>query len=590
LIAWLRTDPKSSVSAIGATKDPGPERGWPLRLRLLITVTAALLPVAIVSVLQGLERSRIDVANVHERLLESARAAAINEEAMLAQAQQILRAVASFPEVLHVTRGCDHALGEALVGVRPFENLSRLDADGMVLCSALPSARHRNAATFQPFVDVKKANRFTVSAKTFSPILSRPVVIAMLPLQDRRGRFAGAVSTVVDVHWLDYLLRARDLPQGAVAAIFDRAGIIIASNDLATAKVVFAHLPRAIKQETLESSTDGNGNVWSYAAAPLFDNSAYAGFAMREAHLFGPSYLQASDFAMPILMIVLAWIAIGIGTDRQVTQWILYLRRVAQAYRRGHYAVRPSLESAPKEFRMLGAAFADMAAGIQDRDRRLRDAIDQKTVLVREIHHRVKNNLQIVMSLLSLQAGQLRDPVAREALLQAQVRINALALVHRILNEIEDQSTVDLKRLIEELTHQVAGGLGGESHSFAVETDIIAREVSGDLAVPLALFTVEALTNIFKHAYPNARAAGRIRVGLRESTVGWLRLTVEDNGVGFDSGSANHNVGSRLISTFAQQLGGTTRIRSIAGAGTLVELVFPDPRHATSRVRDASAA
>src|SRR3954468_21156183 len=101
-----------------------------------------------------------------------------------------------------------------------------------------------------------------------------------------------------------------------------------------------------------------------------------------------------------------------------------------------------------------------MAEGIQDPDRRLREAADVKTTLIKEIHHRVKNNLQIVMSLLSIQAKQAKDKVSRDALMQAQTRINALALVHRILNELEDQSTLDLKQLLEELAHQIAGAMG----------------------------------------------------------------------------------------------------------------------------------
>src|SRR4029079_7557348 len=114
--------------------------------------------------------------------------------------------------------------------------------------------------------------------------------------------------------------------------------------------------------------------------------------------------------------------------DRLVTRWIMYLKRISGAYRAGHYTIRPSLEAAPGEFQLLGAALSDMASAIQDRDRKLRDAVTQKTDLIREIHHRVKNNLQIVMSLLSLQTNQLRDPAAKAALAQAKMRINALAL------------------------------------------------------------------------------------------------------------------------------------------------------------------
>src|SRR6201999_1241600 len=120
-------------------------------------------------------------------------------------------------------------------------------------------------------------------------------------------------------------------------------------------------------------------------------------------------------------------------------------------------------EEAPAESRSLGDGLSAMAESIQDRDRKLRDALNQKSLLIREIHHRVKNNLQIVMSLLSLQAGQLKDPVARDALMQAQVRINALALVHRILHEIEDQTTIDLKRLLHQLITQITEGMRGDN-------------------------------------------------------------------------------------------------------------------------------
>jgi two-component sensor histidine kinase len=361
--------------------------------------------------------------------------------------------------------------------------------------------------------------------------------------------------------------------------VFDRTGTVMASNDTAMAKSIFAHASTSLAaQNTLESGRDKDGAAWAFATSALVGQSVFVGFAMREANLFGPTYLHAgTDFLMPILMIAATWIAIWFVTDRQVTQWILYLRRVAAAYRRGHYSVRPVLDSAPPEFRALGGALAEMADGIQDRDNKLREAVAQKTVLIREIHHRVKNNLQIVMSLLSLQANQLRDPSARDALTQAQVRINALALVHRILHEIEDQSTVDLKRLLEELAHQVTGGLSGEGNKLTVETDIVAREVSGDLAVPLALFTVEALTNIFKHAYPNGRAPGHIEVSLREAGGDKLCLAVKDDGIGYNAGATGRSVGSRLIQTFGQQVGGVSAIRSNDGAGTTVELVFPDP-------------
>ena len=212
---------------------------------------------------------------------------------------------------------------------------------------------------------------------------------------------------------------------------------------------------------------------------------------------------------------------------------------------------------------------------VRVRDRRLREAVNLKTTLIREIHHRVKNNLQIVMSLLSIQANQVRDPHAREALMQAQTRINALALVHRILNELEDQSTLDLKQLLDELSRQIAEGMGDTEH-VRVEVDVPHMVVNSGIAVALALFTVEALTNIFKHAYPLQRQ-GVITVKLAPEGAGKLKLSIADDGIGFTMDETGKSVGSRLIRTFGAQLGGVSSVHSEAGRGTVVELVFPDP-------------
>jgi two-component sensor histidine kinase len=218
---------------------------------------------------------------------------------------------------------------------------------------------------------------------------------------------------------------------------------------------------------------------------------------------------------------------------------------------------------------------SEMAGGIQDRDRRLRESVNLKTTLIREIHHRVKNNLQIVMSLLSIQANQVKDDHAREALMQAQMRINALALVHRILNELEDQSTLDLKQLLDELSRQIAEGMGDTEH-VRVEVDVPHRVVASGIAVALALFTVEALTNIFKHAFPR-QTRGVIRVALQPGGEGKLKLSIADDGIGFSMDDTGKSVGSRLIRTFGAQLGGVASVRSEEGRGTVVELVFPDP-------------
>ncbi len=526
----------------------------------------------VVSILQGTSWAEHDIAEVHQHLLQTARAASTEEENMLAAAEQILRALASIGDVRDATAECNHDLSDALRGLTFFTNISRLDANGVALCAAVPGTAGQRLPAVADWKKFRNATNFVVSGALISRNTNRPVLTGLLPLRDANGRFTGALSIGIDTRWLDFMLKAKELPQGAVVAVFDSRGQIIAANFPKTAAAIFAHAAPG-KSEQLQSANVG-GRIWSYATATLLGNETFVGFAMPEATLLQPTYINVSaDFVLPVLMILLACGAIWFTTDQQVTRWIVYLRRVSAAYRSGHYSVRPMLENAPREFQSLGGALSDMAAAIQERDKNLREAIAQKTVLIREVHHRVKNNLQIVISLLNLQAQQFYDPTAQNALKQAQIRINALALVHRILYEIEDQTSVSLKRLLRDLAEQVHEGMSAERHNLRLDLDIADRRVSGEAAVPIALFTVEVLTNIFKHAYPDPERAGTIRVELAETQQGYLQLTIADDGIGYDEASSP-SVGSRLIKIFADQVDGRFRRRSSKGGGTTVELEF----------------
>jgi two-component sensor histidine kinase len=554
----------------------GREPGWTLRQRLQIIITLALLPVILVSLFQGVARARLDIANVHDRLLQSAQTVAGGDENLLAAAEQVLRAVGSLSDVRGMNGNCDGMLSDTLIGVRYFSNLTRIDAQGRVVCSAMALAKGLSVGDYAVFRAAQKTSGMAVSNEMISRVTGQRVIGAMLALQKADGSFDGTVAITLDVHWIDYMMRAAKLPKGAVVTVYDRSGKVIATNNADVgAAIAKSALAGGGDPDTVSSAVDSRGDLWRYGNAPLIGNSIFVAFAMGESRLFGPTYLHVGlDFALPILMIGFAWFAIWLATDRQVTQWIAYLRRIAAAYRSGHYAIRPDLADAPAEFKLLGDALSEMAEGIQDRDRRLRENVEMKTTLIKEIHHRVKNNLQIVMSLLSIQANQVKDPGAKDALVHAQTRINALALVHRILNELEDQSFLDIKQLLEELSHQIAGGMSNER--VRVEVDVPSRVVSGSIAVALALFTVEALTNIFKHAFPRERE-GVIRVTMTDAGGGKLRLAIADDGIGFPMDATGKSVGSRLIKTFGLQLGGVSSVHSEPGRGTVVDLVFPDP-------------
>lgn len=570
--SWIAWHPTMAATSDG---DGAPRQGWSLRARLLIFVSIALWPIAVVSIFQGIERAGADRSSIRDRMVQSAQALAGDEDDLIASAEQVTRAISNISAVRAATPECGAVLKEALAGITYFSNLMRIDRGGAVACSALPYAANLNLSALPIFARARQSAGFVVSGEIPSAVLHRPVVAGMLPLRDAQGNFQGALSIELDTGWLDSLMRTHARTPGAVVFIADRDHHILGSSDHAVAQALIRGASGAGNSSILREGRDAAGNSWRFSEIALQGGPLFIGYAMKETALFSATYLSvATDFLTPVLMIMLAWTAIWFATEQQVTRWILYLRRISAAYRGGHYSVRPSLTGAPAEFTALGQGFSDMANSIQDRDQRLRDAVELKTVLIREIHHRVKNNLQVVMSLLSLQVGQVRDPSARQALVQAQARINALVVVHRILHEIEYQPTVDLKRIISELGHQITEGMSGNSR-FVYKEDLMSVTVSGDFAIPLALFATEVLTNSFKHAFP-VGGAGTISLSLTSSG-DQLHLVIADNGEGYDDTSESAGLGRRLIQSLAQQVQGKVKITTAPGQGTRIELIFRNP-------------
>ena len=184
---------------------------------------------------------------------------------------------------------------------------------------------------------------------------------------------------------------------------------------------------------------------------------------------------------------------------------------------------------------------------------------------MQEIHHRVKNNLQIVASLLNLQVSRIKLPEARAEFQAARDRIRALATLHRHLYAYGELHTINMRSFLIELCGQLFQALGETPTGGRIKLDIEAPElrISSDQAVPMALIVTEAVSNAVKYAFPGNRS-GHIAVRLTiidetaESEL--VRLTIEDDGVGIPNGravrqlGARDGIGTQLIHGFARQL------------------------------------
>jgi two-component sensor histidine kinase len=217
-----------------------------------------------------------------------------------------------------------------------------------------------------------------------------------------------------------------------------------------------------------------------------------------------------------------------------------------------------------------------MADAIVHRDLSLRDSLAHKDALMREIHHRVKNNLQVITSLLNMQQRALTDPAARVAMSDTRQRINALALIYRALYQSPDLRRVDVRQFLEELVAHLTAGEGGRPSNIRTHLTADDLEIDPDKLAPLALFAVEAISNARKHAYDDDGGVIRVRFSLSEEEV---VLEIADEGRG-DSGAMSGTgagVGRTLMSAFARQLRGRAEVGAGPEGGVVARLIFPAP-------------
>jgi len=206
---------------------------------------------------------------------------------------------------------------------------------------------------------------------------------------------------------------------------------------------------------------------------------------------------------------------------------------------------------------------ADLTASLKERD-----------VLLQEIHHRVKNNLQIISSLINMQVRRLQSEPACTVLKECKTRVDTISLIHEKLYQSRDFSNVSFPDYARSLANTVLH-VAESANRVTLEHHVEAVALPVDKAIPCGLILNELLTNALKHAYPESRT-GTIEIRLRRLSDGYLELQVCDDGIGMpdpDIKKVRRSIGLQLVSTLAEQLGGEVRIT--VTHGTLVSVRFP---------------
>lgn len=236
-----------------------------------------------------------------------------------------------------------------------------------------------------------------------------------------------------------------------------------------------------------------------------------------------------------------------------------------------------------KPYRVAG--FAINVTEQRATEERIRASLREKESLLREIHHRVKNNLQVVSSLLRLQAAKAEAPFVSALLDESQSRVASMALVHDMLHQSSDLSRIPFGSYARALAKSLAFTFGVAAENVTLVVDAGDLALTVDMAVSCGLLLNEILSNSFKHAYPGG-ARGTIRVALHLVQEQHFRLLVSDDGVGLPvdfEARGRSSLGTKLIESLVEQIGGTMT-RTSSGVGTAYEILFrPEPDERRSR-------
>lgn len=543
-----------------------------MRRRFIIALVLALLPFAILTAGQAVWRLIRAHEDAAATLIDGARASTVPEANLLAAAEGVLRALETNPGVRAGSAACQRVLAMAL-GEVPYTGAARLNARGVIVCSDKPvAADMRNRSAEAWWEETARRRALTVSPAHTDPLSKRSIVTVSLPLFAPEGSFDGALALGIATEVFDRIMQARSMPGGSVAALLDSSGNLVSASDMRLAAALFPQ-PLDLHSGALTRTVDDKGNGWMFALAEVRNDRLYLAFAQRETALLAWSYLDiASNVALPLLMAVFAFGAIWLSADRFVLRWVFYLQRVARSYARGHFALRPekAAAAAPPEIQQLAATLGDMAANIQQRDRSLRDALEQRTLMLREIHHRVKNNLQVVASLLELESRRVREPAAREVLRITRTRINAIALANRVIEEAETQTVVNLRKMLGELATLALDAFAEGFDSATIDNETPDLHVDTDVAVPLALWLVEQLADTYRAALEQ-RTRLALTLMARQEADG---LVVEATLIG-SGGIAAPAQGSPFAPAYVRQLRGMTEIRQASPDVLTIALRFP---------------
>ncbi len=536
-------------------------KGLGFRLGGLLSV--AILPIGLISVIQTLHLSREYQRSSEIALLGRTATAAAGERALLQSALGTADALGpAVLETMDRPQACSDIMRGLVQRTVNFVYAGFTRLDGVTECSSVRGVHDLSGES--AFRQFSESPGTLVTTSADGPVTGKAVVVVIQPLY-RGVELLGFIA----VSMSHDLLRSTHVSglgtEGARILTFNNQGEVI-SSDREGAGDITEVLPRGKSLPSLLSrsettfrdiSNSGERGVFRVVRVGRGLVCGMGSWTRADSGITGIDITRRTALILPLILWAASLAVAYFAVYRLVLRHIRELRSQMRRFAIGdRSAPPPVLADAPAEIEDMSQTFHNMARILIRDEEAMEAAVNEKTVLLKEVHHRVKNNLQLIASIINMQIRVIEHDDARRVLRSVQDRVASLATIYRNLYQAEHLDSVQADRLIRDIINQMTNASVGPGAGLRIDTRLEPLVLMPDQAVPLSLLATEAFTNALKYSgVSDPDAEPWVRVSLRADGPGHAVLEVE-NSIGASSLAEGTGLGSQLIEAFATQLEG----------------------------------
>jgi two-component sensor histidine kinase len=552
-----------------------------LAFRVLLFLSLALLPIGMIAVMQTKQIADQSQSTAELSLIAVTEQAAATERTLLQEALGAGRALTSVVKLVHDNpEQCSDFLKSYKDEVSKYSLVGYIKVNGLMDCSSTHVAYDLSQTEYLRSA-IQRSTRM-VTAIDRGSVSGGAVVVVTVPVFDEET-VIGFVFISIEKEALVVEEREPLTVAPLSLVTFNDAGDVLTFGAGATPDELELPADHNLSQMTgaerrVFSAVNRDGVERVYAMIPLVQGAVFAMSVWpADTPLLKADFSNRASALLPIVMWMASLIVAFWALNRLA---ISHIRKLGRQMR--HFALNRTLprkplgEQVPFEIVAMEKSFLSMANSILQDEARLEDSLREKNILLKEVHHRVKNNLQLISSIMNMQIRQAPTEANRRVLQRLQDRILSLATVHKSLYQDNEMTRADGSILLREIVSRSLA-VGMETNAgIEVSEEYDSILISPDDAAPLSLLVSEGVTNALKYLPQGSVSGAVIAVSLKYTDPERARLSIV-NTAGGTPPEEGTGLGSRLIQAFARQLNGTLEVKEEDGMYSLT-LDFPVPK------------